>query len=245
MTTIPLKPNGYYIVGSQFFVSNETSSTPRQPDVVQNNPSLSTNWGDTTCLAVNLASGYCWNRFLNRRGYGVLTVYLKDADEVAEDQLVVANGFTLIRVGDNKQQILDERPPYQQYGMSNIWTKQNEWLLLMDNLGATINFAGHFETWDQAKNRDGYGKIYFDVRRAVSTDVNGQRVHNGLKVSGGGMSIGTAGLAHTYKAREWGHETAQSIVVASCRTWPTKGLSYAGHDYDNANGFAYVYRASS
>lgn len=185
----------------------------------------------------------------------MLTVYLKAADEVAPDDLVVTNGWTLIKVGAPNQ-IVNEEPPNFQFGGAS-WTKQYDWTdQLRANLVATYNYAGHFESWDTAQNTDGCGKIYFDVRPAVETDMNGTTVHNGLHVSGGWMSIGDARSNHP-TLREPGVTRPRRVIwkgsppkktaltVASCRTWPTNGLSYAGHDYHNANGFANVYLAPS
>ncbi len=245
---IPPRPHGYFIVGSKFSLNDESSQQSPKTDP-------STQWGQETGVIADLVSGYCWNQFLNARGYGVLTVYLKDADLVAPDELVVSNGWTFIKVGP-PQQVVSESPPNLRYPdpRQNIWTMQNDWFFSTSNFPSSeVKLAAHFETWDNAAKKDGYGKVYFDVRPAQSRDVNNNLVSNGLNIAGGWMSIGTQAFAHTYTARNWGGPPAHNgsnglpptVAVASCRTWPTLGLSYAGHDYDNANGFAYVNLAPS
>lgn len=125
---------GYVIVGFHQEVTDKTSKAPSR--VIHN-------WGDQGGHQQLVASGYCWNKFMNEPGYGSLYFHLLEADKVELGTKVVVGGHIQYKNKTSKKHTHD----------GDAWG-----LCVMDGSCELVSF-GELYAWNSNLNADGYAQF--------------------------------------------------------------------------------------
>lgn len=205
--------NGYLIVGGKFEINEENSKGISKPD-----PDAA--WGATSHTLVMIGDFYCFNYFMNRRGYGRIYAYLEKPENVTPGIMVAVGGETEVyrsrsAAESNDRSQLSSIHPFYQCGS-----------------GERQLFA-HYEAWNATAKHDGYAKSYFRLKEYEPGRTAA------LKVSGGYKTIGTASGKNQYSVHSWGSKGRRNLrPIAEGRLWPVGSPKSA--DYHNAYGTVYL-----